>query len=140
MVKTGALPSEGITKKGEADKPKAVLPEKKEEPAGSKLVMINSDCVKLATDNDVDKMRVKLMAESDLQKKLTIANKYFKSMCLYARQIKGLSELFPGDESKYRFLEMAYPFAADTANFKQLHELLTGEAYVTKFKKLVRLL
>ncbi len=134
-VKTG--PSVAIAK--QADKPKAVLPEKKEEPAGSKLVMINSDCVKLATDNDVDKMRVKMMAESDLQKKLTIANKYLKTMCLYARQIKGLSELFPGDESKYRFLEMAYPFAADTANFKQLHELLTGEAYVTKFKKLVRL-
>ncbi|WP_133054866.1 hypothetical protein [Niastella populi] len=123
----------------EADKPKAVLPEKKEEPAGSKVVMINSDCVKLATDNDVDKMRVKMMAESDLQKRFAIVNKYFKSMCLYARQIKGLSELFPGDDSKYRFFEMAYPFAADTANFKQLHELLTGEEYVTKFKKLVKL-
>lgn len=134
-VKTG--PSGADVK--DADKPKAILPEKKEEPAGSKLVMINSDCVKLATDNDVDKMRVKMMAESDLQKRFTIVNKYFKSMCLYARQIKGLSELFPGDESKYKFLEMAYPFAADTASFKQLYELLTGEEYVTKFKKLVRL-
>lgn len=117
---------------------KAVLPEKKEETSG-KLVMINSDCVKLATDNDIDKMRVKMMAENDLQKKLTIANKYFKTMCLYARQIKGLSELFPTDEAKYKFLEQAYPFAADTANFKQLYELLTAEEYVTKFKTLVRL-
>jgi len=125
-------------KKPDAEKPKAVEPEKKAEPA-SKLVMINSDCVKLATDNDVDKMRVKMMAESDLQKKLTVANKYFKTMCLYAKQIKGLSELFPGDEAKYKFLEMAYPFAADTASFKQLYELLSEEEYVTKFKKLVRL-
>jgi hypothetical protein len=125
-------------KPAETEKPKAVLPEKKEETSG-KLVMINSDCGKLATDNDVDKLRVKMMAEGDLQKKLAIANKQFKTMCLYAKQIKGLSELFPTDEAKYKFLELAYPFAADTANFKQLHELLTAEEYVTKFKKLVRL-
>jgi hypothetical protein len=50
-----------------------------------------------------------------------------------------LSELFSGDEAKYKFLELAYPFSADTANFKQLYDLLSDEAYVTKFKKLVRL-
>jgi hypothetical protein len=122
----------------ELEKPKTVEPEKKAEPP-NKLVMINSDCVKLATDNDVDKMRVKMLPENDLQKKLAIANKYFKTMCLYAKQIKALSELFPTDEAKYKFLEMAYPFAADTANFKQLYELLTEESYVTRFKKLVRI-
>ncbi len=56
--------------------------------------MINSDCVKLATDNDVDKMRVKMMAGKRSAKKLAVANKSFKAMCLYAKQIKGLSELF----------------------------------------------
>lgn len=137
VVKTEPQPVVEV-KKPESEKPKAVEPEKKAEAPG-KLVMINSDCAKLATDNDVDKMRVKMMAESDLQKKLTVANKYFKTMCLYAKQIKGLSELFPNDEGRYKFLEMAYPFAADTANFKQLYELLSAEEYVTKFKKLVRL-
>lgn len=126
------------TKPADPEKPKTVEPEKKAE-TSNKLVMINSDCVKLATDNDVDKLRVKMLPESDLQKKLAIANKSFKTMCLYARQIKALSELFPGDEAKYKFLEMAYPFAADTANFKTLHELLTEDMYITKFKKLVRL-
>lgn len=113
-------------------------PEKKAA-TDNKLVMVNSDCAKLATDNDVDKIRVKILVENDLQKKLTVASKYFKTMCLYAKQIKALSELFANDEAKYKFLELAYPFAADTANFKQLHELLTDEVYVTKFKKLVRL-
>ncbi|MBO9198624.1 MULTISPECIES: DUF4476 domain-containing protein [Niastella] len=126
------------TKSAESEKVKASEPEKKPETV-SKLVMINSDCAKLATDNDVDKMRVKMMAEGDEQKRLAVANKYFKTMCLYAKQIKALSELFTGDEAKYKFLELAYPFAADTANFKQLYELLSDETYVTKFKKLVRL-
>lgn len=135
VVKAEPQPSVEV-KKPEPEKPKAVEEKK---PDASKLVMINSDCIKLATDNDVDKMRVKMMAESDLQKKLTVANKYFKTMCLYAKQIKGLSELFLNDEGKYKFLELAYPFAADTANFKQLYDLLSDEVYVTKFKKLVRL-
>ena len=136
VVKTETQPV--LPKAAEPEKPKAVELEKKTE-TSNKLVMINSDCAKLATDNDVDKMRVKMLAESDLQKKLAVANKNFKLMCLYARQIKALSELFPGDEAKYKFLEMAYPFAADTANFKQLYDLLTEEVFVTKFKKLVRL-
>jgi hypothetical protein len=127
-----------VTKPAATEKPKTVEPEKKAE-TPTKLVMINSDCAKLATDVDVDKMRVKMVAEGDEQKRLAVAQKYFKTMCLYARQIKALSELFTGDESKYKFLELAYPFAADTANFKQLYELLGDEAYVTKFKKLVRL-
>ncbi|HEX6430804.1 MAG TPA: DUF4476 domain-containing protein [Niastella sp.] len=138
VVKTDNQPAVVKTKPAEPEKPKTVEPEKKTE-TGNKVVMINSDCVKLATDNDVDKMRVKMLPETDLQKKLAVANKFFKTMCLYARQIKALSELFTTDESRYKFLELAYPFAADTANFKELHELLTDESYITKFKKLVRI-
>ncbi|MFL5743121.1 MAG: DUF4476 domain-containing protein [Niastella sp.] len=130
--------AEAVTKPAETEKPKTAEPEKKAE-TSNKLVMINSDCAKLATDNDVDKMRVKMMAEGDEQKRLAVAQKYFKTMCLYARQIKALSELFTGDTSKYKFLELAYPFAADTANFKQLYDLLGDEAYVTRFKKLVKI-
>ena len=137
-VKTAVTPIKKDKEEPAKETPKAVEPEKKEE-TSNKLVMINSDCAKLATDVDVDKLRIKMVAEGDLQKRLTIANKSFKTMCLYARQIKALSELFAGDEAKYKFLELAYPFAADTANFKQLYNLLSDEVYVTKFKKLVRL-
>jgi hypothetical protein len=82
-------------------------------------------------------MRVKMLAENDNQKRITIANKYFKTMCLYARQIKALTELFPTSESKYQFLQVAYPFAADTANFKQLYDLFPEEDWQNKFKTMV---
>lgn len=103
-----------------------------------KIVMINSDCARFASDNDVDKLRLKMLAENDMNKRVAIANKVFKTMCLYAKQMKALSELFPTDEAKYKFLEMAYPFAADTENFKELYELFTAESFQTKFKTLVR--
>jgi hypothetical protein len=108
------------------------------EPDKKKIVMINSDCARFATDSDVDKLRVKMLAENDVAKKVAIANKVFKTMCLSAKQMKALSELFSTDETKYSFLSMAYPFAADTENFKQLYELFTAESYQTRFKTLVR--
>src|SRR5581483_11329587 len=123
------------------DQAKAKMPAEPEKNTGSsdKLVMINSDCVKLATDNDVDKLRVKMLAVNESEKRLAIANKGFKTMCLYAKQIKALTELFPTDEAKFQFLQMAYPFAADTANFKQLYDLFTDPAYQAKFKTMVHL-
>ena len=115
---------------------KPAEPEKKAE-SGNKLVMINSDCVRIATDNDVDKMQVKMLAENDNQKRIAVANKYFKSMCLYAKQIKALTELFPTSESKYQFLQVAYPYAADTANFKQLYDIFPEEDWQNRFKTMV---
>lgn len=120
-----------------AKTPKAVYDPKPTE-LDKKVVMINSDCNRFATENDVDKLRVKMLNEKDVNKRMAAANKVFKSMCLTAKQIKALTELFPSDETKYRFLEMAYPFAADTGNFKQLFEVLSSENYQTKFKTLVR--
>jgi len=120
---------------------KPAVQEKKADPiatgSGSKLVMINSDCVRIGSDNDVDKMRVKMLAENDTQKRIAVANKYFKTMCLYAKHIKALSELFPTSESKYQFLQLAYPFAADTANFKELYDLFPEQDWQNKFKTMV---
>ena len=118
--------------------PKALYNPKPAETEKKKVVMINSDCARFASDNDVDKLRVKMLAGNDMQKRVAIANKVFKSMCLYARQMRALSELFPTDETKYKFLEMAYPFAADTGEFKELYALFSTESYQTKFKTLVR--
>jgi hypothetical protein len=57
---------------------------------------------------------------------VTIANKVFKTMCLSAQQMKGLSELFPNDETKYNFLSMAYPFAADTEELQAVVRVVYG--------------
>jgi hypothetical protein len=104
-----------------------------------KLVMINSDCRSFATDNDVDKLRVKMVNEKDGEARINAAKKVFKTRCFSAQQLKALSEMFPYDEQKYKFLETAYPFASDTSNFKNLVTLLQDPVYVQRFRKLVRL-
>jgi hypothetical protein len=101
------------------------------------LQMVNSDCKSLATDYDIDKLRVKLLASDADDNKIAIARKFAKAKCFSARQVKALSELFATEEAKYRFLSAAYPFVSDADNFKTLFSLFTDEHYITLFKTLV---
>lgn len=105
----------------------------------AKLVMINSDCRSFAASNDVDKLRVKLLQEKDAAGRIAAAKKVFRTKCFNAQQVKGLTELFPYDDQKYLFLEAAYPFVSDTANFKELVSLFSDPVYNQRFRKLVRL-
>ena len=104
-----------------------------------KLVLINSDCVNFATDNDIDKLRVKMLDEPSIESKVAATKKLFKSKCIYTRQIRALSELFANDEGRYRFFEQCYPYTADTAEFRSLLSLLSEDAYIARFKTLVRM-
>jgi hypothetical protein len=104
-----------------------------------KVTLVNSDCKAIAWDNDVDKLRIKMLAEKDVDNKINIARKVFKTKCFSSNQIKGLSELFLTDEEKYKFLDAAYPFVVDYENFKQLSYLLSDPYYVKRFRAMVRL-
>lgn len=104
-----------------------------------KVEMINSDCRGLAIDADVDKLRIKMLAENNVDDRIAAARKYFKTKCFYTKQIRSLSELFLSDEGRYRFFDAAFPFAVDTDNFKQLVSLLSDEYFVNRFKAMVRL-
>lgn len=104
-----------------------------------KLVLINSDCVNFATDYDVDKLRIKILAETNLDGRLAAAKKVLRTRCFTTKQFKALSELFMNDEERFRFFEAGYPYSADTGNFKQLVELLTDQNYIARFRSLVRM-
>ncbi len=103
------------------------------------VVMINSDCRNLATDADLDKLRVKLLAETSVDNRIEAARKVFKSKCFTTRQIRALTELFYTDESRYRFFDAAYPHVTDTEAFKGLVELLSDPYYTGRFRAMVRL-
>lgn len=129
-------PSEIIQK----DTAKAVVEVLKQDSvvAPKKLSMVNSDCVNKATDGDLDKLRVKMLAATTIEDRILIARKAFKAKCYYTRQIKALTELFFSDENRYQFFDAAYPFVVDTDEFKSLVKLLTEEYYINRFKVMVR--
>jgi hypothetical protein len=101
-------------------------------------VMINSDCVNFATEYDLDKLRVKMIADVTADERVASAKKVFRTKCFSSRQIRALSELFLNDEGKYKFLDAAYPFVSDTEAFKQLADLLKDDYYIKRFNAMIR--
>ena len=112
---------------------------KTETPAPKKttLQVFNSDCKNFASDVDVDKLRVKIIAEYAIEDKLLAAKKVFKQRCFTVKQIRALTELFPSDETKYQFFDAAYPFVYDTSDFYQLEEVLKNDYYKNRFKAMI---
>jgi hypothetical protein len=96
---------------------------------------VNSDCHDFANDFDVDKLREKLLSATSDNARIVLAGRMFKVKCFYTPQIRVLSEVFDNDASRFRFLETAWPFAADE-HFHELANLLTDPVYIGKFKTL----
>jgi hypothetical protein len=106
-------------------------------PKKTTLQVFNSDCKNFASDVDVDKLRVKIIAEYAIEDKLLASKKVFKQRCFTVKQIRALTELFPSDETKYQFFDAAYPFVYDTSDFYLLEDLLKNDYYKNRFKAMI---
>jgi len=131
---TGAI---AATKK--AADPVPVKADSTAAPVNRGLILFNSDCVNFATEQDVDKLRIKMLAAKNTEDRIGVAKKVFKTKCFVTRYIKALSELFPDDEAKFNFFETAYPYVSDTTSFKGLVDLFSSDLYIARFKALVRM-
>lgn len=107
-------------------------------PATPHAQINNSDCKNTATDADIDKLRVKLLSQNNLDEKIATTKKLLKSKCFTVKQLKAISELFAEDESKYQLFETAYPFTLDTYNYSDLEDLLKSDDYRSKFKAMIK--
>lgn len=106
-------------------------------PAASPI-LANTDCKRVAGDDDFLRLRKKLASENDVDKMMETAHKAFKKTCFTTEQVRGLSFLFLQEDDRYKFLEDAYPFVSDSGNFKTLQSLFTSAYFVNRFKALVQ--
>lgn len=107
--------------------------------ATSSIVLMNSDCTRVASELDVDKLRVLLLKEKEDDDRTFVAKKVFRTRCFTTKQVLALTELFSSEASKYMFLDAAYPFVSDSGNFKSLISLFSDPYYINRFKALVRM-
>lgn len=126
-----------VEEKKEPGKEETVKTEIPQEPVRKGGLMINSNCVRFATDAEIDKLRVKMMKEASDYAKLKVAEKLFKQKCFTVRQTIALSELFSDDDGKYNFFEAVYPFLSDSGNFILLSQYLQSEFYKKRLKALI---
>ena len=97
-------------------------------------IMANSDCKKLATQNDFMYLRKKMTAENTETDMLKVAKKQFAKNCFTTEHIKNLGVLFISEEEKYNFFIAAFAFVSDIHNFSSLEGQFTDIYYKTKFK------
>lgn len=106
--------------------------------SGNGVAMVNSDCKKVASDDDFMKLRKKMAAEEDTDKMIEAAKKTFKKSCFTTEQVRNLSFLFLNDDGKYKFLDASYPYVSDSGNFKDLQSVLTNSYFINRFKAMIQ--
>lgn len=105
----------------------------------SQVVMNNSDCQQMASEDFFQKIRRKMASRSGDEGIFRMAEKYFSDgTCFSTQQIQSLTYLFMTDEYKFKFLELAYPHTYDTNHFSSLIKTLGNDYYRGRFKAMVR--
>lgn len=117
---------------------KFIVPAKTTENESSKKEIVHTVCKTIATDDDFLKLRKKMAAESSEDDMVFAARKIFRMKCFSTAQLKNLVVLFLKEEGRYHFLDAAYPFTSDPANFIHLQSLLSDEYYIKRFKAMIR--
>jgi hypothetical protein len=95
------------------------------------------NCTKTAEENDLYKLRKKMIAETDANDMIQIAKKQLKGKCVSTEQVKGIGGLFLSDEARYNFYEAMYKFTYDPANYISLQSQLIDDYYRKRFQALV---
>jgi len=98
----------------------------------------NKNCKSFASDYDIDKLRIKMLAIVNNDDKISSARNVFKQKCFSVKQVKALSEVFRTDEGKYQFFDAVYLYVSDMGNFIQLQDLLSDPYYLNRFKAMIR--
>lgn len=98
----------------------------------------NSDCKKMAIEQDFLKIRKKMTSQKGDDQMVEVAKKFFKDKCYSTEQIKNLSVLFLKDEGKYKLFDAAYPYVYDTQQYKQLENQLSDQYIISRFRAMIR--
>ena len=104
----------------------------------SSVLMINSDCIANASNEDFLKLRKKMASAKTDDIMLDIGKKGFKTKCFSSDQVKNLGVLFLKESGRYAFFDMAYQFVWDTHNYSSLEDQLSEPYYKSRFKAMIR--
>lgn len=113
-----------------------------EEDTKSTIVPVNNkfqnDCTNMFPDEDMDKLRKKMVSQSTDDKMIASAKKFIGDRCISTAQVKALSGLFLNDESRYNLFSQFYANVYDNENYNQLASMLFDANYKNRFEALIQ--
>ncbi|WP_153797294.1 DUF4476 domain-containing protein [Foetidibacter luteolus] len=107
--------------------------------SSSSASLVNNDCKKMATDEDLEKWKKKMVSASSDDEMVKVARKLMSGKCVSTSQVKALSGLFLSDEGRYHFFDAAYPFTYDFGQYATLESQLIDSYYKKRFKAILRM-
>lgn len=99
---------------------------------------LNNECKDSANEKDFFSLRKKMVSTEDTDEMINIAKKMFRDKCFSTEQVRNLCVLFLDDEGRYQFLDEAYRYTSDPANFRQLGDLIKDSYYLKRFNAMLR--
>jgi hypothetical protein len=134
---SGTISTNATPESGSANNPfyKSSTPANNVLPAN---VATRQDCAKMATDADLDKVRKKMIKETEASEMVIAAKRSLDGKCVTTAQIKTMGSLFTSDEARYNFYEAMYNFTYDYGNYPSLETELIDAYYKKRFNSLLR--
>jgi hypothetical protein len=104
----------------------------------SSTAAVKEDCKKMLADNDLDKLRKKMVSSSTDEKMVQTAKKYIADKCVTTDQVKSLGLLFLTDDGRYNFFDAMYKNVYDTSAFSSLQSQLIDPYYKKRFLAMLK--
>ncbi len=103
-----------------------------------KLILFNSDCKRIATNDDYLVLRKKLAGMENIEDMYAVSLKIFKQKCFTVEQIRKTGVLFLNDADKFIFFKISYPYIYDSEYFKSLQGELKEMSSIQNFSNLLK--
>jgi hypothetical protein len=96
------------------------------------------ECKNMLSDNDMDKLRKKMVSADNDDKMIGVVRKNMQDKCVSTDQVKSLGALFLSDDGRYNFFNSVQGYVYDTAAFSSLESQLIDPAYKRRFRDLLK--
>ena len=99
---------------------------------------VNELCIKMISDNDLDKIKRKMFVQSNDNDMVQTAVKYLSNKCLTTDQVKVLGSIFSSDDGRYNLYDALYKNVYDYGNYASLESQIIDPYYKRRFEAMLR--
>lgn len=104
----------------------------------SSSATFKQDCKKMFGDNDLEKLKKKMVSSNTDDKMIQTAKKYIEDKCVTTDQVKSLGLLFLTDDGRYNFFDAMYKNVYDISAFSSLQSQLIDPYYKKRFQAMLK--
>jgi hypothetical protein len=99
---------------------------------------VNELCIKMISDNDLDKLKRKMFVQNNDHDMVQAALKYLSNKCITTDQVKELGNIFSSDDGRYSLYDALYKNVYDYGNYSNLENQIIDPYYRRRFEAMLR--